>query len=90
MKSQHASAHRTDVGLTDVDFTAGHASSNTLELLLNLLLLCALNLSRPEAATTVQCRVEHLVNPGTAAYDGNVSRSTGAFSGTRGRAAAGR
>ena len=25
-----------DVGLTDLDFTAGHASSNTLELLLNL------------------------------------------------------
>ena len=52
-----------DVGLTDADFTADHASSSTLEPLLNLLLLGALDLSWREAASTVQDRVAYLVKP---------------------------
>jgi hypothetical protein len=50
-----------DVGLTDADFTADHASSSTLEPLLNLLVLGALDLSWREAASTVQDRVAYLV-----------------------------
>lgn len=56
-----------DVGLTDADLTADltadHASSRTLEPLLNLLVLGALDLSCREAASTVQDRVAHLAKP---------------------------
>ena len=52
-----------DVGLTDADLTADHASSSTLEPLLNLLVLGALDLSCREAASTVQDRLAYLAKP---------------------------
>jgi len=44
-----------DVGLTDADFTADHASSSTIEPLLNLLLLGALSGRRTSRWSAAAC-----------------------------------